>query len=668
MNTELFTRRLLALKSKRQTNDSLHLLFFGQRNINIVGAEGPERRIGVWPCLSELDPLMAMGIWSIFIYGLMAKPNIALYKLFYLPGEEEGWSQDRMSFRVDDLLLNQLNENTAIWGRLEHHSGAYHLIVYVEDDFTNHQSELQTTGKTWQELIASFDGLWKTLTDRLELEKTELFVRTQDFLTLVEVSELLRCLAEWESRLSYLLQDDGILDISPWEALAERLYAWLSLNAENQSAGWIMAQALSSLSYVGYAHLADALVDKLDHLARIDFQAWWIIGTVGAMLNLNQRERAFELVEMGLEQRRGSLLYNRLAALYRQDTRLKDALNILQEAIEQDAADNQTFITYATLLKDFADSSMRADRYILVEEDEDSDDFTLLYSEAIEALSIALETAPEDLGLLYLRALYELELGAEEFWADFEQLVEQDTDGLYVRDLVEAVAGEDELEDALDILSSALEQFPERIELALACAAALVYEERYDEALECLDHVRQLDTSEDYLYDIERLELAASIDNFEYRLAQITARVDAKSTITDQEIDFLEAILEQSPHFVPAYLVLARSYHSIGDIDAALEVLAQAEEHLPNHPEVIDLMAAYLYEQNKPEEALAKVMEGLSNHPTEVLLLVRAGRLYFDMGEEQLSRQFIRQAEALDHRHMALQLLRVYIANQLSDG
>jgi hypothetical protein len=61
-------------------------------------------------------------------------------------------------------------------------------------------------------------------------------------------------------------------------------------------------------------------------------------------------------------------------------------------------------------------------------------------------------------------------------------------------------------------------------------------------------------------------------------------------------------------------------------------------------------------------------MDGLASHPTDVLLLVRAGRLYFDLGEEQLSRQFIRQAEALDHRHAALQALRVYIASQLSDS
>jgi len=649
-------------------NDSLHSLFFGQRTINIISPEKPERRIGLWPCLSESDPLMAMGAWSIFTYGLMTKPNTVLYKLFYLPSEDEDdWSEDRLIFSVDELILNQLNENTAIWGRLESRSGTYQLFVYVEDDFSDRQSELSITGKTWNELIANFDSLWETLTNLLELEKTELLTKTQDFLTFVEVPELLRCLAEWEGRLTHFLQNtDSHLSTASWESLAERLYAWLSLNAENQSAGWVVAQALSSLSYVGYGQLAEILVDTLEHLARIDFQAWWIIGTVGAMLNLNQRERAFELVEMGLEQRRGSLLYNRLAALYRQDTRLKDALNILQKAIEQDAADQQTYTSYAMLLKDFADTSMAVDQYILVEEGED--DFTTLYSEAIEALSIALEMAPDDLSLLYLRASYELELGVGEFWEDFEQLIEGDIEGLYIRDLVEAIAAQNELEEALDTLGAAFGRFPQRIELGLAYVAALVYEERFDEALACLDSIRRLDTSKDYLYDLERLELAASIDNFEYRFAQISSRVDAKSVITNQEIDFLEAVLEQSPHFVPAYLILAQSYHLTGDIDAALEVLAQAEEYLPDHVEVIDLMAAYLYEQNKPEEALAKVMDGLASHPTDVLLLVRAGRLYFDLGEEQLSRQFIRQAEALDHRHIALQLLRVYIANQLSEG
>ncbi|MDW8172540.1 MAG: tetratricopeptide repeat protein [Anaerolineae bacterium] len=656
------------MKSKPQTNDSLHSLFFGQRTINIVGAEKPERRIGVWPCLAEDDPLIVMGAWSLFTYGLTANPSVVLYRLFYLPTEDaDDWSENCISFGVEALLLNQLNENTAIWGRLERNSGIYKLFVHVEDDFSNQQSVLSISGQSWHEVISSFDKLWTALTDMLELERTELSVNTQEFLAFVELPELLRCLAEWESRLSQFLQrDNGKLDVAQWQSLVERLHAWSSLNAENRSAGWVVAQALSSLSYVGYGQLAEVLVDKLDQLAKVDFQAWWIIGTVGAMLNLNQRERAFELVEVGLEQRKGSLLYNRLAALYRQDARLKDALNVLQSAIEQGVADIQTYVAYAGLLKDCADSGMRVDQYVLIEEDKDDDVFAMLYSEAIVALSLALEISPDDLSLLYMRASYELELGVDEFWEDFGQLVEEDANGFYIRDLVEAIAGEDELEEAIGILADALERSPQRIELALAYAAALVYEERFDEVLDCLESVRQLDTHGDYSYDVERLELAASIDNFEYRLAQIMTRVDAKSAITNAEIDFLESILEQSPHFVPAYLLLARSYHLIGDLEAALEVLAQAEEYIPNQVEIIDLMAAYLYEQGRVEEALAKVMDGLTNYPTDVLLLVRTGRLYFDLGEEQLSRQFIRQAEVLDHRHAALQALRVYIANQLS--
>jgi len=669
LNSDLLTRRLLTLRSKRQTNDSLRAIFFGQRSMAVVGAEGPERRVGLWPCVSDDDPLLAMGLWSIMAYGLMARTT-TLYKLFYLPHEQEDaeWSPERLTFTVDDLLLDQLNENTALWGRLAHEGEGYRLIVGLEDDFTNQQSEIVVQGPSPQELIANFSELWRSLDELLGLELREnLDFSSEEAQKLENLADLLPALAEWESRLAHLLQYEGTIDTDAWEHLLERLYNWLSLNGDNTTAGWLISQALAPLSYVGYGQLAHYLVDKLNQLARVDFQAWWVIGTVGAMLNLNQRERAFELVEMGLEQRRGSLLYNRLASLYRQDTRLRESLRILQEAIEIEAADVQTYIAYATLLKDFADTSMRAEQLLFVEEDDD-DMFVTLCAEAIEALSLALELKPNDLEILFLRTSYELEAEFEDFWQDFEKLLEEDIQGLFIRNLVETIAGQEQLEEAMQTLDSAVKRFPQRLELILAYITALIYEERYDEALDYLDQARHLDKQGNYTYEFERLELAASIDNFEYRLAQIGARVDAKSRITTQEIDFLESVLEQSAHFVPAYLVLARSYQLIGDIDAALEVLTQAEENLPNHAEVIDLMAEYLYTKGEAEAALDKVTQGLKAHPTEVLLLVRAGRLYFDLGNEPMSRQFIRQAEVLDHRHGALQALRVYIANQIQEN
>jgi cytochrome c-type biogenesis protein CcmH/NrfG len=106
--------------------------------------------------------------------------------------------------------------------------------------------------------------------------------------------------------------------------------------------------------------------------------------------------------------------------------------------------------------------------------------------------------------------------------------------------------------------------------------------------------------------------------------------LDAGNELPADEVEFLEAVVEQAPHLVEGHLALARAYFFWDDKPAALEVLLDSQEALPDQSAVLLLLARILWESDEKETAFKYLNRGLAAYPFHVGLLARTGQYLFE--------------------------------------
>jgi len=260
-----------------------------------------------------------------------------------------------------------------------------------------------------------------------------------------------------------------------------------------------------------------------------------------------------------------------------------------------------------------------------------------------------------------------LELNEPEVWQYFPRLIDVDSNGDLTRAAVDSFGGIDDLQPAIDALKAATAAAPPRMDLLISLGAALIAAEDYDEATDVLADVETHTLTPGQHSDIEHLLLLCEMPDFEGRFAELSASLDARTTPSDEDVDFLEEVVERAPTLVPAHLLLSRAYAVSDDRQAALEVLLDAQKELPDDPNILLALADSLWHMGETETAFEYLNKGLSQHPNHIGLLAKTGLFLFESGDEAQAKRYLSRAETIDRRDPLLAQVRTTIASQIAE-
>jgi tetratricopeptide (TPR) repeat protein len=205
------------------------------------------------------------------------------------------------------------------------------------------------------------------------------------------------------------------------------------------------------------------------------------------------------------------------------------------------------------------------------------------------------------------------------------------------------------------------------MDVTINLAAVLLAGDRGEEAESVLRAALTKAEKESDQATIERMLLTAQDPDFEQRFGDLSGLIEAEGRPSDEDMEFLEDVLEQAPSFAQAYILLAKAYQYWNENETALEVLLDGQKHHPDNPDLLDGLAEALWQAGEGEVAFKYINKGLQSHPNHIPLLVRAGRYLFDNDQLADARVYLARAEALDPNDPVLGKARVYIANEIGN-
>ncbi len=113
--------------------------------------------------------------------------------------------------------------------------------------------------------------------------------------------------------------------------------------------------------------------------------------------------------------------------------------------------------------------------------------------------------------------------------------------------------------------------------------------------------------------------------------------------------DAYEKVLTIEPRFVTALNNLAYLYAAqLSNNDRALTLAQQARELAPTHPNIADTLGWILYHQGQYQRARALLLESATKLPEEALIQFHLGMAHYMMGETELARINLQQAQRLN--------------------
>ncbi|NJL57002.1 hypothetical protein HC928_19025 [bacterium] len=333
-----------------------------------------------------------------------------------------------------------------------------------------------------------------------------------------------------------------------------------------------------------------------------------------------------------------------LADLYLRGGRLAESLDTFQRAIELDVVSAILFVRYANLLLALDAQQWAVKDYILIDPEEVSQDRVLW--EAIEAFEESLLIDPERKDVLQSQLTRLIEVGARDrFWRNFNRLVVLDHEGHMVRSVIDAMYDFEQVEDGVAALREILITQPTRVDAAVNLGALLLLVDEGEQAGRVLRQARQISDEADILADIDRLLLSADDPDFEARLADLSAVIDAGNPLSVDDVEYLEAVVENVPTFSEGYVLVSKGYLAWKEMDTALDVLLDGYQHIPNAPEIVEPLARLLWESDQDDLALDYLSRGLKAHPNDVPLLSLMGLYLFESRRDEEARTFLSRAE-----------------------
>jgi tetratricopeptide (TPR) repeat protein len=581
-----------------------------------------------------------------------------------------------MQFSVEDWDIEALDENIGIWGEYATTDSGVQLDVFIENDLLtgqdNETQKITIETATLPEMLTALPELVQKIADVLGAslidETTPLYTVGEGLSDSVLEGLFIQTL-QWEQRLLGHLWDiewDDPEIIAAYEAL---------LAAANLGQGdfgaWLAAQAVAQTMRPGYSVIGDLLVDHLSNFETTFASAPNAIPIVAdAVFTMGQAQDAYQLLEEHTAQHpRNTQSWLKLGDLYARGGRANEAIDRFQTAIENEAVNQYLYRSYGNLLvlvDQYQD--VYVEEFVLIDPDE-YDPADLLLQEAVAAYEASLRLNAENPRVWYAKLEQLAALGEEKtFWDGFARLVPLDPSGELTRELIESMYDFEDVSPGIAEIEKQQHVQPERVDLYINLALLYLTAEDESVAKGILEKASELTSDIATLSDIENLLLRAENPEFEYRFGELATITAAGNALNADDVEFLEDAAENAPHFVDVHLTLAQAYDAWGDKDAALEVLLDTQEKLPDHPEVLRLLTRILWDSGERELAFKYLNRGLETFPFDVPLLVQAGHLLFINEQFSESRRYLALAQEIQPRNAVLREVQTFIARQLADN
>jgi len=247
---------------------------------------------------------------------------------------------------------------------------------------------------------------------------------------------------------------------------------------------------------------------------------------------------------------------------------------------------------------------------------------------------------------------------AEEVFGDLYKANPKDSRGMI--GLVETMASQNHMADAIKLLQESVSRQPERRDFQLALANLYVRNQRYDDAVQVLRSLLKTDPkSADLLLRLAETQrrkgdVNAAIETF--RLASQAAPADTRPLLQlgllmdgtgrrDQAKPIYEQILKIQPDHPIALNNLAFIKAEEGqDLDEALTMAQRARQGMPNSPDVMDTLGWIYLKKNLSDDAIRTFKELVANSPNSASYHYHYGMALLQKGDKPSAKRELETA------------------------
>lgn len=672
-----FGKRLAAAENPQSRgNQQSNSAIFGSLIATDVSTVD-EYRIGLLPWRWSTQPKVAMGLMVLLSFLFRRRQGITVYPVMAaVEGEPESytWEIDKSQFVVDDWYIDDLDDNIGIWAEIKSDGPGLQLNISVESDLLENDSvrELSYVAENLSQLIGLLPDIHRDIEQMHDIEYEDDAAITDVFTSVELVSnhhlqEFLTSLFEWERNVYLSVWGIDWLD----EEIADDLQLLLDTAANCGRLGeWATVHAMRRTLKPGYGYVADIVAEEVPAVIdQLSIEARPATLLAPGLFSLGFAERALNILQDEIERAPDQpRAWIQLALIQQSSGALTDSIVTLQAAIRDGHVSPALYETYGDMLRRADEMDMIIHDYILL----DSDDLSTHEDPRVRVLMEAADAyyiAHEDTDPIRLSAVYKETIaraGAFDVpavWDCFADLVEEDQTGDLVSEAITSFYELDDLSEAIAVLENAVSQKPGRVDLAINLAQVYMLDGNYERAAIVLENVLGAMSADDERMPlVERLLIWARHPDYEQRFAETSALILAGGKPSDREIDMLETIVDEAPHFPDGYVTLARAYLTFDQASEALELLLDGRDQCGDDPFLIMMLSDVLWQAGEHKLAEKYVTEAITNGQRDAGLLATLAKMQFDSNNLDIARELLAQAEAIEPRNSVLQRVKSYVA------
>jgi tetratricopeptide (TPR) repeat protein len=442
---------------------------------------------------------------------------------------------------------------------------------------------------------------------------------------------------------------------------------------------WMVAQSVSRFMMFDEMSWGQFLIPHAKNIAENLVSYPLVAELLGITLfRLNYTLESFDLLEQALALHpNNNSMWNMLATLYSESHEDLAAIDVYQRAIEASAATAETYLEYGNLISLLDERQIElgsgnkhvspvgrpfVDRYILTESDKTSNNMR----EAALAYQYAFEQDNTNFDALTHLVTSLVSLQDDAAWKYGQILVEHDKEGDVTASIIEQLSDE-YIAPMIEILQKSLTGNPQQVNIRINLVRAYLMLGEVAKAKAELAIISKGNIPTQFQAVLSYLRLRADNDDFENRIGEIKDILQAKSKISANDAEFLEAIIEKEPSFSEGYRLLAETYLSWDEVEDALEVLLDCQSKAPFDPEATALLAKVLWDEGESNLALGYLHKGLEQDGQNATLLSLNSRFLFEDGQDEEAKVFLLRAEEIDPSNSELAATRLYIANTVTE-